>query len=96
MPEPVSRPNRQQADRRLTEPGYHDPTAGFMGAPPAYSALNLRLVLAAFGLVVCAGAAVAFAFVGTVAATVVFALLAVIALVDLVVVIRRRAALHRL
>lgn len=80
----------------MTDPGYHDPTAGFGGAPPAYSALNLRLVLAAFGLVICAVAAVAFALVGAAAFTVLFVLLAVIALVDLVVVIRRRAALHRL
>src|SRR3954464_1359130 len=36
---------------------YHDPTAGFGGAPPARSALTLRAVLAAFGLVFCAGAA---------------------------------------
>jgi hypothetical protein len=31
--------------------GYHDPLAGFGGAPPALSALTLRLVLAIFGLV---------------------------------------------
>lgn len=104
MPEPVIRPNqprreppgRRESDRRVTDPDYHDPTAGIMGAPPAYSALNLRLVLAAFGVVVCTGGAIAFAVVGAWAATVLLALLGVIALVDLVVVARRRAALHRL
>jgi len=30
-------------------PDHHDPTAGFGGAPPAYSALTFRLVLAGFG-----------------------------------------------
>src|ERR1700722_16157861 len=39
---------------------YHDPTAGFGGAAPARSALTLRLVLAAFGLVVCTLGAAAF------------------------------------
>lgn len=32
-------------------PGYHDPMAGFGGAPYARSALTLRLVLASFGFV---------------------------------------------
>lgn len=38
-------------------PDYHDPTAGIGGAAPARSALTLRAVLAAFGLLFCAGAA---------------------------------------
>jgi membrane protein implicated in regulation of membrane protease activity len=72
-------------------PDHHDPTAGFGGAPPAQSALTLRLVLAAFGLVVCvvggvlvqaAGAPLWFA--------VVLYVLAAVALVDLVVIIRRK------
>jgi hypothetical protein len=33
---------------------YHDPTAGFGGAPPARSALTLRLLLAGFGFAVSA------------------------------------------
>jgi hypothetical protein len=36
---------------------YHDPTAGFGGAAPTRSALTLRAVLAAFGLVFAGGAA---------------------------------------
>lgn len=33
---------------------YHDPTAGFGGAPPARSALTLRLLLAIFGFALAA------------------------------------------
>ncbi|MBD0323811.1 MAG: hypothetical protein ICV72_10555, partial [Aldersonia sp.] len=40
---------REDFERGLDD--YHDPTAGFGGAAPARSALTLRLVLAAFGLV---------------------------------------------
>jgi len=73
-------------------PDHHDPTAGFGGAPPALSALTLRLVLAGFGLVVCGGLAIAlyladapvFLWVGAL-------VLAVIAVVDLIVVARRKA-----
>jgi hypothetical protein len=68
---------------------YHDPTAGIGGAPPARSALALRLVLAVFGLVVCAAGAVAFAVVGAPAGAVVMGVLAAVAAVDVVVVSRR-------
>jgi hypothetical protein len=68
---------------------YHDPTAGLGGAPPARSALGLRLALAIFGVVVCAGGAVAFAVVGAPAGTVAMAVLAAVAVVDIVVVARR-------
>jgi hypothetical protein len=58
----------------------------------AYSALNLRLVLAGFGLVVCAGLAVLLIRAGLQVLGWVCAVLAVIAAVDLVVVqLRRRA-----
>ena len=96
MPEPVIRPNRQQSRRRSTDPDYHDPTAGFMGAPPAFSALNLRLMLAAFGVVVCIGGAIAFAVAGLWLPVVLLVLLAIGAIVNLVVVNRRRAAVRRL
>lgn len=69
---------------------YHDPTAR-LGAPPARSALTLRLVLAGFGLLVSVGGALALSAVGAPSAVVgVFALLAAAALVDLVVVVRRK------
>jgi hypothetical protein len=51
------RPHRTRADYERGLPGYHDPTAGFGGAAPAQSALTLRAVLAAFGLVFAVGAA---------------------------------------
>lgn len=51
---------QQRPRRKLTRedyerglPDYHDPTAGFGGAAPAYSALTLRLWLAGFGIVFC-------------------------------------------
>jgi hypothetical protein len=60
-------------------------------SPPPRSALTLRLVLAAFGLVICAGAALIFAYAGLpVALVAVAALLAVVAAIDLAVVIRRK------
>lgn len=69
------------------------PTAPEGGAGAARSALTLRLVLAAFGLVVCTVFAVlAFAAADVpVVFPVVLLVLAAVALVDLVVVARRKA-----
>jgi len=70
---------------------YHDPLAGFGGAPPAYSALTLRLVLAIFGLLVCTTGAVLFALVGApLVFVILFAVFAVVAVADIVVVARRK------
>ena len=70
---------------------YHDPTASWAGAPPARSALTLRLVLAVFGVIACCAVAVVLAAAGAATgAVVVFALLALVALVDAVVVARRK------
>ena len=71
---------------------YHDPTAGWFGAPPARSALTLRLVLAIFGFLVCVAGAVALAWAeaGTFWVVLV-ALLAVGALIDVGVVLWRKA-----
>jgi hypothetical protein len=85
-----NRSGRSRADYEHGLPDHHDPTAGIGGAAPAQSALTLRAVLAVFGLVLCSGAAwFAFAaylpIVGWVAAAV-----AVVALVDLVVVLNRK------
>ena len=83
-------PDRSRDEYARGLPDHHDPTAGIGGAAPAQSALTLRAVLAAFGLVFCAGAAW-FAFaaglpvIGGVAAVV-----AVVALVDVVVVLNRK------
>jgi hypothetical protein len=86
---PEKRPrSRAEYERGLYD--YHDPTAGFGGAPPARSALTLRAVLAAFGLVFCAGATwIAFA-AGWSLMGWVFLVVALIALVDLVVVLNRK------
>ena len=48
----------QKERYRTGLPGYHDPTAGIGGAPPAYSALTLRLCLAVFGLLACIALAI--------------------------------------
>lgn len=72
-------------------PDHHDPTRGIGGAPPARSTLTLRIVLAGFGLVACAVAAWLLADAGApTPAVVAFVVLAAVALVDLVVVARRK------
>lgn len=70
---------------------YHDPTAGIAGAAPARSALTLRLILAVFGLVVCAvGAALFLVMVSQPAIAGALAFLAAVAVVDIAVVARRK------
>ncbi|MGW5668023.1 DUF6343 family protein [Micromonospora sp. NPDC003776] len=61
----------------------------------AYSALNLRLVLATFGLVTMTLFAVVAFWAHLAWLGVVCAVLAAVAVVDLVVIQRRRAARHR-
>ena len=91
MTDPRRPRSREDYERGL--PDYHDPTAGFAGAPPAQSALTLRLVLAVFGLVVCTvGGIVLLAVDGVpVALPAVLLVLAAIAAVDIVVIVRRKA-----
>lgn len=62
-----------------------------LGDPPApRSALKLRLVLAAFGFVVCAGAAASFAVLDVpLVLVLIAALFAVIAVVDIAIIIIR-------
>jgi hypothetical protein len=89
MSEPSHRRSRADYERGL--PDHHDPTAGLGGARPAQSALTLRLVLAAFGLVVCLAGGILFLVFGVpVAFAVVLFVLAAVALGDLVVVARRK------
>jgi hypothetical protein len=79
-------------EERQVRPGYHDPTYEMAGAAPARSALTLRLVLATFGLIVLGGGAVLLALLGEPAwEVIVVALLAAVALIDLLVVGRRIA-----
>jgi hypothetical protein len=76
----------------MSEDDYHDPTAGIGGAPPARSALTLRLLLAIFGLVVMAGLGALALVKHSGALAVVAFVIAATALVDIVVILRRRAA----
>jgi hypothetical protein len=90
MSEP--REPRSRADYERGLPDYHDPTAGFAGAAPARSALTLRLILAVFGLVVCVAGGIVFLAAGLpVWTTVVLFVLAVVAALDLVVIVWRKA-----
>ncbi|MFC4002357.1 DUF6343 family protein [Prauserella oleivorans] len=83
-------PPRTREDYARGLPDYHDPTGGFGGAAPAYSALTLRIVLAALTTVLAIGAAVLFAVNGIVWATVAMCVLAVAMLVDLGWVVHRK------
>ena len=72
-------------------PGYHDPTAGIGGAPPAISALRLRLYLAVFGLVSCTGFAIWLYVVNAPVVLVITLLsLAAVAAIDIAVIARRK------
>lgn len=84
-------------ERRLTRedyerglPDYHDPTGGWAGAAPMYSALTLRIVLASISIVLSIGGAVLFALFDQIWGTVVLAVLAVVMVVDLLWVIHRK------
>jgi hypothetical protein len=85
------RKTRTRARGAQAREDYHDPTAGIGGAPPARSALTLRLVLAVWGLLLCGAAAVLFLTVVTAPVPAgVAAFLAAAAAVDIVVVVRRK------
>ncbi|WP_219418548.1 hypothetical protein [Pseudonocardia nigra] len=87
----TDRPRRTRADYQRGLPGYHDPTSGFGGAAPARSALTLRAVLAAFGLVFAAGAAwISFAAGLPAFISWLLVVVAVIAAVDLAWVLYRK------
>lgn len=90
MDRPRRRRSREDYERGL--PDYHDPTAGLGGAPPAQSALTLRLLLAVFGLVVCVTGGIVSLRAGVpVWLAIVLFVLAAVALVDIAVVVRRKA-----
>jgi Family of unknown function (DUF6343) len=70
---------------------YHDPLACLGTAPPAYSALTLRLTFAIIGLLVCTAGAVLFALItAPVVFVVLVAVFAARAVVDIAVVVRRK------
>ena len=71
--------------------GYHDPTAGIGGAAPAYSALTLRLWLAAFGLFTCTALAIWLLVIKVpIGFVVVLVVLAAAAGIDIAVIMRRK------
>jgi hypothetical protein len=87
-------PERDDEWRNDPPLDYHDPTAGIGGAPPAASALVLRAWLAAVAVAICVGSIVlTLAVNGPLALVVVLGVIAVTAVLDLVVIVRRR---HRL
>lgn len=82
--------NQERARFEEGLPDYHDPTAGIGGAAPTYSALSLRMTLAIISLI-CAIAVGVFGIVidvpwlyGS------MLLLALIVIIDLVVIVRRK------
>jgi hypothetical protein len=82
---------RSPSRRAAAREDYHDPTAGWAGAPPARSALTLRLLLATFGVLTCGVAAAAFVtVVNAPVITGVLSLLGLVALVDAAVVVARK------
>lgn len=80
------------SDRSPWQPAddYHDPTAGIGGAPPARSALTLRLVLAIFGLLAMTAAGIIALTQDATPVAVIAFVLALTALIDLLVILRRR------
>lgn len=89
--DPGGSPRRTREDYERGLPDHHDPTAGYGGSTPARSALTLRAVLAGFGLAICVAAAVFAAQVpGLLWFAIVLAVLAAVALVDLVWVLYRK------
>jgi hypothetical protein len=87
---PVGKPTPRSAHDRARD-GYHDPTAGIGGAPPARSALTLRMILAGWGFLICAaGAAALLVVVNAPIPAGVAAFLAAAAAADFAVVVRRK------
>ena len=80
--------HQQRYERGLDD--YHDPTAGFGGAPPARSALTLRLILAGFGFAISAVITLLGARAGLTWLVIIGVVLAVIAAVDFVWVLQRK------
>ena len=86
----MSARRRTRAEYERGLPGYHDPTAGIGGSTPGLSALTLRAVLAAFGLVVSVVGAVLAARAGLVWFAVALGVIGIVALVDLVWILYRK------
>jgi hypothetical protein len=81
---------RTRAEYERGLPDYHDPTAGFGGAAPTYSALTLRIVLAAISILLCGGVAAVFAVLHVLWGTILLSVLGLVCVVDLLWVIHRK------
>lgn len=80
---------RIRPGRLVRRPPVTQPNPRLGGAPPARSALTLRLVLVGFGLVVCGLASAAFVVVADQAVfAAIFAFFGAVALADIIVVAR--------
>lgn len=82
------RRTREDYERGL--PDYHDPTGGFGGAAPAYSALTLRIVLASIAVVLSIVGAVLFGVFGQLWGVILLSIVAVGSAIDLGWVIHRK------
>ena len=72
-------------------PGYHDPTARIGGAPPASSALTLRLCLAVFGLLACIALAIWLYVIDVpIGFVVALVVLAAVGAIDIAAIVRRK------
>ncbi|MGC7098146.1 DUF6343 family protein [Amycolatopsis lurida] len=81
---------RTRAEYERGLPDYHDPTAGYGGAAPAYSALTLRIVLASAAILLCVAGAVFFVSQNATWGAVILGVVGVASLVDLVWVVHRK------
>ncbi len=71
---------------------FHDPAAGFAGAPPARSALTLRLILASIAVLIGVAAAIAVGVTGGSAVAIgLLSAFAAVSAADLAVVALRKA-----
>jgi Family of unknown function (DUF6343) len=86
---PIAVMSRPFPRQRTARPPGDDRTRWGAGGPPARSALGLRRVLAVFGLVFCGVMAGILAVAGWPLPAALLALLAAIAIVDLIVIQRR-------
>jgi hypothetical protein len=84
-------PDGEPPDSRPSRLDYHDPTAGVGGAPPAASALTLRLLLAGLALACCvAGIVLVVVLDGSIVLVVVLTVVALTAFVDALDIVARK------
>jgi membrane protein YdbS with pleckstrin-like domain len=79
---------REEYERGL--PDHHEPTGGLAGAPPTYSALSFRIVLAGIALLLSVAGSVAFAIADAPWVSVVLGAVAVCSAINLGWVVHRK------